>query len=63
MSWYLSFVADYLEELTTRLEIPRLGKYGVSGSDLEKIASVTDHKSNPIRFEKEQLVEMLRERL
>jgi len=61
--WYLKFVADYLDDLTTRLEIPRLGKFGVSGLDLEKIASVTDHKSNPVRFEKGQLVEMLRERL
>jgi alcohol dehydrogenase class IV len=61
--WYLSFVADYLDELTTRLEIPGLGKYGVSDSDLEKIASATDHKSNPVRFEKEELVEMMRERL
>lgn len=61
--WYLKFVADYLDELTARLEIPRLGKYGVSGSDLEKIASATDHKSNPVRFEKRQLIDMLRERL
>jgi alcohol dehydrogenase class IV len=61
--WYLKFVADYLDELTARLEIPGLGKYGVSGSDLERIAAVTDHKSNPVRFETGQLIEMLRERL
>ena len=61
--WYLKFVADYLDELTDRLEIPRLGKYGVSLSDLEIIASATDHKSNPVRFEKGQLVDMLKERL
>ncbi len=61
--WYLKFVADYLDELTIRLEIPRLGMYGVSTADLEKIASATDHKSNPVRFEKGQLIEMLRERL
>jgi alcohol dehydrogenase class IV len=61
--WYLNFVADYLDGLTSRLEIPRLGKYGVSGSDLEKIAAKTDHKSNPVKFEQGQLVDMLRERL
>ena len=61
--WYLKFVADYLDELTMRLEIPRLGFYGVTTADLEKIASATDHKSNPVRFEKEQLIEMLGERL
>ncbi len=61
--WYLKFVADYLEELTSRLEIPKLGEYGVIVTDLEKIASLTDHKSNPVRFEKEQLIELMRERL
>jgi alcohol dehydrogenase class IV len=61
--WYLKFTADYLDELTTRLEIPRLGRYGVSAGDLAKIASVTDHKANPVHFEREELVEMLKERL
>jgi alcohol dehydrogenase class IV len=61
--WYLSFVADHLDEMISRLEIPRLGRYGVSSSDLERIAALTDHKSNPVHFEKEQLVEMLKERL
>jgi alcohol dehydrogenase class IV len=61
--WYLKYVADYLDELTARLEIPRLGVYGTTSSDLEKIAAVTDHKSNPVRFEKGQLVEMLKERM
>ncbi len=61
--WYLKFTADYLDELTTRLELPRLGKYGVTTADLEKIAAVTDHKSNPVHFEKGQLIEMMRERL
>ena len=61
--WYLKFIADYFDELTTRLDIPRLGYYGVTVSDLEKIAAVTDHKSNPVHFEKEQLIEMLKERL
>ena len=61
--WYLKFVADYLDDMTSRLEIPRLGNYGVSTSDLERIAALTDHKSNPVHFEKEQLVEMLEKRL
>jgi hypothetical protein len=61
--WYLKFVADYLDGLTARLEIPRLSRYGASPSDLENIASITDHKYNPVRFEKVQLLEMLKERL
>jgi alcohol dehydrogenase class IV len=61
--WYLNFVADYLDELTDRLNIPKLGKYGVTEGDLERIAAITDHKSNPVHFEQGQLVEMLSERL
>jgi alcohol dehydrogenase class IV len=61
--WYLKFTADYLDKLTDRLYIPRLGKYGVTEADLKRIAAVTDHKYNPVHFEKEQLVDMLRERL
>jgi alcohol dehydrogenase class IV len=61
--WYLNFAADYLDQLTTRLQIPKLGRYGVTVADLEKIAAVTDHKSNPVHFEQDQLVDMLRERL
>jgi alcohol dehydrogenase class IV len=56
-------VADYLDELTNNLDISKLGDYGVKPDDLEKIASVTDHKANPVVFNKEQLVEMLKARL
>jgi len=30
---------------------------------LEEIAAETDHKNNPLKFEKDQLVEMLKERI
>jgi len=61
--WYMQFVADYLDELTDKLDISKLDAYGVKPEDLEKIASLTDHKANPVVFEKEELVEMLRARL
>jgi alcohol dehydrogenase class IV len=61
--WYMQFSADYLDELTNKLNISRLGAFGVTSEILGKIASETDHKSNPVHFEKEQLVEMLKARL
>jgi len=61
--WYMRFVADYLDELTNTLGLARLGAYHVLSTDLEKIASATDHKANPVTFEKEQLIEMLRDRI
>jgi len=63
MSWYMRFVADYTEELTEKLQIKRLGSFGITESDLGRIADNTDHKANPVKFEREELVEMLRRRL
>lgn len=63
LRWHMKFVADYIDELTESLHIQRLGEFGIDPADLEKIAGNTDHKANPVKFEKEELVEMLRERL
>lgn len=63
MSWYMQFAVDYTEELTEKLQLKRLGDFGISVSDLGRIADITDHKGNPVKFEKEELVEMLRRRL
>jgi alcohol dehydrogenase class IV len=63
LQWYMKFVADYIDELTESFHIKRLGEFGISSADLEKIAGNTDHKFNPVKFEKEELVEMLRERI
>ncbi len=61
--WYLKFVADYLDELTYRLEIPKLGNYGVTKLIWKKLQLLPI--TNPILciLKKEQLVDMLRERL
>jgi alcohol dehydrogenase class IV len=62
-AWYMKYVADYIDEMTEKLHIQRLGIYGITESVLNHIADSTDHKSNPVKFEKQQLVEMLRKRL
>lgn len=62
-TWYMKYTADYLDELTNKLNIRRLGTFGVTSADLENIAAHTDHKSNPVHFEKEEMVEMLKARL
>jgi alcohol dehydrogenase class IV len=63
VQWYMQYAADYMDELTETLNISRLGRYGIGSADCERIAANTDHKSNPVRFGKEQLEEMLMERL
>jgi alcohol dehydrogenase class IV len=61
--WYMKYVADYLDELTDKLHLKHLGEFGITTADLDRIAGSTDHKNNPVKFEKERLVEMLKERL
>ncbi len=59
-SWYALYAADYIEELAEKLSIPGFGTYGMQINDLEKIALTTNHKSNPVHFSTEELIEMLR---
>jgi hypothetical protein len=49
--------------MTEELRIKHLSAYGILENDLEKIALNSDHKANPVKFEKDELVEMLRRRL
>jgi alcohol dehydrogenase class IV len=63
MKWYLHFVCNYIDRLTERLSIKHLSEYGITEADLGGIAENTEHKSNPVRFEKETLIQMLKERL
>jgi alcohol dehydrogenase class IV len=62
-NWYVRFVADYLDALTEELHISRLRLNAADQSMLEEIAAETDHKNNPVRFEKYELVEMLKSRM
>jgi len=63
LNWYMNFAADYMEILTEKLQIRRLGDFGITGQDLDRIAAVTDHKANPVKFDREQLTEILKTRL
>jgi alcohol dehydrogenase class IV len=63
VQWYMQYAADYIDNLTEELKMKRLGGFGISEADLGSIAEKTDHKANPVKFEKQELIEMLRERL
>jgi alcohol dehydrogenase class IV len=63
MNGYIKFVAEYLEILTGKLPLRKLGEYGITEQDLDGIAAITDHKYNPVKFDQSELVDMLRNRL
>lgn len=56
-------LCDKIDEWTEKLEIPRLGEYGIRPSDLENIAAASGNKYNPIRLEKNEMKEVLSSRL
>jgi alcohol dehydrogenase len=60
---YCSFLVETLENWTEQLNIDRMGKYGVSNKDLDTIIERTGLKSNPIRLERGDLREILRNRV
>ena len=63
MFWYMNFVADYIDNLVLELKIPLLGEYGITHADLELIAGETGLKANPVKFEKDEIKEIIRRRL
>lgn len=52
-----------LQEWVDVLKIPKLGNYGVRKGDIDKILAKTGNKNNPIALTKEQMREILEERL
>ncbi|MBI9105579.1 MAG: iron-containing alcohol dehydrogenase [Spirochaetales bacterium] len=52
-----------LEGLTESLDIPRLSAFGITESDLPRIAAASSNKNNPISLSLEEITSILRERL
>ena len=58
---YASKLADLIDDWTKLLAIPKLGAYGMQESDLEKIIAITGQKNNPVKLDKQDLLEILTE--
>lgn len=52
-----------LDDLTERLDLPTLGWYGVTESDIERIVELTENKSNPAQLDAEAVRGVLLARL
>jgi len=53
----------YLDALTEKLGVARLGTYGIGEDDLDKIVAHSANKDNPARFNESELHEILQARL
>jgi alcohol dehydrogenase class IV len=56
-------LVDEVKRLTEVMKIPKLGRYGITEQDLDKIIEKTGNKNNPVELTKEELKEMLINRL
>jgi alcohol dehydrogenase class IV len=56
---YCEILVDKIEEWTQLLNIPKLNKYGLRESDLEKIVHVTGNKNNPVQLDHEDIKQII----
>ncbi|MBC8441151.1 MAG: iron-containing alcohol dehydrogenase [Deltaproteobacteria bacterium] len=56
-------LSDILMEWAELLTIPRLSQFGVTRDDIDEIVSATGQKNNPVVLKKEELKNILKERL
>jgi alcohol dehydrogenase len=55
--------AEYVDELTEKLQIPRLSRFGIGEKDIPKIVALTSIKEHPVALSVEDLSNILKERL
>jgi alcohol dehydrogenase class IV len=60
---YCSILTNSLDKWTDQLKIDRLGKYGINLEDVDKIIGKTGIKNNPVNLKKEDLREIIINRL
>ncbi len=60
---YCDALVSILDEWTTALDVPRLGRYGIRENDLDRIVEGAANRNNPIALSREEIRELLLERL
>ena len=60
---YCDALVSILDEWTTALDVPRLGRYGIREHDLDSIVEGAANRNNPIALSREEIRELLLERL
>ena len=63
ISHYCSILVDVLDNWTKKLNIDRLGQYGITSTDVDSIIDKTSLKNNPVQLRREDLHEILTNRI
>ena len=61
--YYIDAFIDFLKDLTSIFELPKLGTYGIKSEDIEGICSITEQKNNPVKLDHESLAGILYPRI
>ena len=62
-AYYIARLQELTRELTDRMQIPRLGSFGLTDEDCVAVAQASDNKASPIKLEAEIILSILRGRL
>ena len=60
---YYTILTDSLDILIDRLKIDRLGRFGITSKDLDKIVENTGLKNNPVPLTKQEIKTLVSKRL
>ena len=61
--WYGEACGKILNQWTLQLEIPRLGTYGLQAKDINRILDGTRNRNNPVPLSRDEIREILEQRL
>lgn len=62
-AWYQDYFIEELHRLTVDLDLPYLSEFGVTTADIHKIVEKTGNKYNPAQLSKEELANILQNRI
>ena len=62
-AWNCDYLVAKLKEWTAILDLPRLGAYGITAADLDRIVDKTSNRHNPVKLDRQELRELLSRRL
>jgi alcohol dehydrogenase class IV len=60
---YADSLIEKILEWTEILKIPRLGAFGMTEGNIDGIVSKTDNKNNPVNLSRDEMAQIIRERL
>jgi len=63
IEYYCRILCDKINELLDKMDIPKLGEFGITEQDLKRIANNSGNKNNPVQHSNAEIIELLKSRL